>query len=101
MRFDGYDTEGFYDELFDSQGNPHPGADLLIQRINGLPEAELQRRQKAAERALLNLGITFNVYGNEAQSEKIFPFDIVPRIVQSQEWEVLERGLKQRIQALN
>ena len=101
MRFDGYDTEGFYDELFDSQGNPHPGADVLIQRINGLPEAELQRRQKAAERALLNLGITFNVYGNEAQSEKIFPFDIVPRIVQSQEWEVLEQGLKQRIQALN
>ena len=101
MRFDGYDTEGFYDELFDPRGNPHAGADLLIQRINGLPEAELQRRQKAAERALLNLGITFNVYGNEAQSEKIFPFDIVPRIVQSKEWEVLERGLKQRIRALN
>jgi uncharacterized circularly permuted ATP-grasp superfamily protein len=101
MRFDGYDTEGFYDELFDPRGNPHAGADLLIQRINGLPAAELQRRQKAAERALLNLGITFNVYGNEAQSEKIFPFDIVPRIVQSNEWEVLERGLKQRIRALN
>ena len=66
-----------------------------------MPEAELQRRQKAAERALLNLGITFNVYGNEAQSEKIFPFDIVPRIVQSNEWEVLEGGLKQRIRALN
>ena len=101
MRFDGYDTEGFYDELFDAQGNPHPGADLLIKRINGLPESELQRRQKAAERALLNLGITFNVYGNESQSEKIFPFDIVPRIVQAKEWEEMERGLKQRIKALN
>jgi len=101
MRFDGYDTEGFYDELFDPQGNPRPGADLLIQRINALPESELQRRQKAAEGALLNLGITFNVYSNEAQTEKIFPFDIVPRIVQAKEWEVLERGLKQRISALN
>ena len=81
MRFDGYDTEGFYDEVFDSQGKPRPGADLLIQRINALPESELQRRQKAAEIALLNLGITFNVYGSEAQAEKIFPCDIVPRIV--------------------
>jgi len=101
MRFDGYDTEGFYDELFDAKGRPRPGADLLIERINALPETELQRRQKAAEHALLNLGITFNVYSDEAQTEKIFPFDIVPRIVQAAEWEVLEKGLKQRISALN
>jgi len=101
MRFDQYDTEGFFDEIFDPQGNPRPGADLLIKRINALPEAELQRRQKAAERALLNLGITFNVYSNESQTEKIFPFDIVPRIVQTKEWLVIEQGLKQRISALN
>lgn len=101
MRFDGYDTEGFYDELFDPQGVPRAGADLLVERINNLPETELQRRQVAAEHALLNLGITFNVYSDEAQSEKIFPFDIVPRIVQAQEWSVLEKGLKQRIHALN
>ena len=78
-----------------------PGADLLIERINSLPESELQRRQIAAEKALLNLGITFNVYSNEAQTEKIFPFDIVPRIIQAQEWQVLENGLQQRIRALN
>jgi uncharacterized circularly permuted ATP-grasp superfamily protein len=101
MRFDGYETEGFYDELFDPQGTPRAGADVLIERINALPGTELQRRQKAAEHALLNLGITFNVYGSEAQTEKIFPFDIVPRIVQAHEWKVLERGLKQRITALN
>ena len=101
MRFDGYDTEGFYDEIFDDHGKPRPGADLLIQRVNDLPDKELHRRQKAAERALLNLGITFNVYGSEAQTEKIFPFDIVPRIVQADEWKVLEQGLKQRIKALN
>jgi uncharacterized circularly permuted ATP-grasp superfamily protein len=101
MRFDGYDTEGFYDEVFDEQGHPRPGAALLIERIKGLPKEELQRRQKAAERALLNLGITFNVYGSEAQTEKIFPFDIVPRIVQAREWEMIESGLIQRINALN
>lgn len=101
MRFEGYDTEGFYDEIFDMQGNPRPGADLLIERVNGLPETELQRRQNAAEVALLNLGITFNVYSDEMQTEKIFPFDIVPRIVPAHEWVALERGLKQRIKALN
>ncbi|WP_029916156.1 circularly permuted type 2 ATP-grasp protein [Pelobacter seleniigenes] len=101
MRFDGYDSEGFYDELFTADGVARPGADLLIERINSLPESELQRRQIAAEKALLNLGITFNVYSNEAQTEKIFPFDIVPRIIQAQEWQVLEKGLQQRIRALN
>ncbi|MEE4254291.1 MAG: circularly permuted type 2 ATP-grasp protein [Desulfuromusa sp.] len=101
MKFDGYKTEGFYDELFDPQGKARPGADLLIDRINALPEAELQRRQKAAESTLLNLGITFNVYGNESQTEKIFPFDMVPRIIQAKEWQILEPGLKQRIKALN
>jgi len=101
MTFDGYDTEGFYDELFFADGTPRPGVDVLVQRLCNLPEHELQRRQAAAEKALLNLGITFNVYGNEAQTEKIFPFDIVPRIVQAHEWRLLERGLQQRIQALN
>jgi uncharacterized circularly permuted ATP-grasp superfamily protein len=101
MRFDGYELEGFYDEIFDENGKPRDGADLLIERINALPEKELQRRQAAAERALMNLGITFNVYSDEAQTEKIFPFDIVPRIVQADEWQKLERGLVQRITALN
>ena len=101
MNFTGYDTEGFYDELFDAQGKPRPGADLLVKRINALPDSELQRRQQAAEKALLNLGITFNVYSDDAQTEKIFPFDIVPRIIQAKEWQHLEIGLKQRIRALN
>ncbi|PLY06922.1 MAG: hypothetical protein C0622_00490 [Desulfuromonas sp.] len=101
MNFKNYATDGFYDELFDEEGKPRPGADHFVERINQLPEEELQQRQKAAEHALLNLGITFNVYSDEAQTEKIFPFDIVPRIVQAQEWTTLEKGLKQRIKALN
>jgi uncharacterized circularly permuted ATP-grasp superfamily protein len=62
---------------------------------------DLRRRQQAAERALLQSGITFNVYGDKNGREKIFPFDIVPRIVKKSEWERIESGLRQRIQALN
>ena len=66
-----------------------------------LSDGELQRRQKAADLALLNMGITFNVYGHEAGTEKVWPFDIVPRIIDAREWDRIERGLKQRIRALN
>jgi uncharacterized circularly permuted ATP-grasp superfamily protein len=101
MKFEHYDTEGFYDEMFDADGIPRPGANLVVERINSLPAEELLRRQRAAERALLHLGITFSVYGDESGTERIFPFDIIPRIVQSFEWEVMERGLKQRVRAMN
>lgn len=101
MRFDGYQTEGFYDEMFDSQGRPRPQADVLVRRLIALTDGELERRQKAADLTLLNMGITFNVYGHEAGTEKIWPFDIIPRIIDAAEWDYIERGLKQRIRALN
>ncbi len=101
MRFDNYQTQGFYDELYDAQGVPRPGAKVLIDRIHSLSSGELQRRQQAAELALLNMGITFTVYGEESGTERIFPFDIVPRIIEAYEWAELERGLEQRIRALN
>ena len=59
------------------------------------------RRQIAAEYALLRMGITFNVYADEQGIEKIFPFDLIPRIIGANEWNWIERGLKQRIHALN
>jgi uncharacterized circularly permuted ATP-grasp superfamily protein len=96
-----YDTGGFYDEAFEADGQPRAGAALLMQRIASLPVGDLLRRQRAAEQALLHLGITFNVYGDAAGTERIFPFDIVPRIVDAADWAYLERGLKQRIEALN
>src|SRR5262249_29554696 len=80
---------------------PRAAARALVQFIDTLPEGELLRRQRSAERALLNLGITFNVYGDSAGTERIFPFDLVPRIVSAAEWLGIERGLKQRIHALN
>ena len=101
MRFDAYQTDGFYDEMFDREGRPRDEAGLLVKRIQSLPEGELRRRHQAAERALMRLGITFNVYGDGQGTERIFPFDLVPRIVRWDEWDVLERGLEQRIRALN
>jgi len=99
--FQNYDPEDYFDELFDSIGTPRPGAQLLIDKIESLPPGELLLRQKAAEAQLLRLGITFNVYGRTEGTEKIFPFDIIPRIVPAEDWQQIENGLKQRIFALN
>src|SRR5215217_3372165 len=101
MKLDAYDPEGFYDELFEGVGVPRSRASLLVHNLQSLPDGELVRRQQAAEKALFDLGITFNVYNSQAGMERIFPFDVVPRIIDAAEWSFIERGLKQRIQALN
>jgi uncharacterized circularly permuted ATP-grasp superfamily protein len=101
MRFDDYDTGGFYDEMFDTRGRPRPGTEAVVNRFAELPLEELQLRQQAAEKTLLQMGITFSVYGDDQGAERIFPFDIVPRIIPHHEWSGIETGLKQRVQALN
>ena len=99
--FETYDPEDFFDELIDADRNPRPGARLLVDKIESLPPGNLALRQKAAEALLLKMGITFNVYGREEGTEKIWPFDIIPRIVSADDWQQIESGLKQRIFALN
>jgi uncharacterized circularly permuted ATP-grasp superfamily protein len=99
--FPKYDTAGFYDEMFDDGGRPRPRAEQVAFRLKSLGQAGLTRHQKAADTALLNMGITFNVYGHEAGTEKIWPFDIIPRILSYEEWTKIESGLRQRITALN
>jgi uncharacterized circularly permuted ATP-grasp superfamily protein len=101
MKFTEYDTGGFVDEMFAENARPRAGARALTHFIDSLPDGELRRRQQSAERALLHMGITFNVYGDSAGTERIFPFDLVPRIVTASEWDTIEKGLKQRIRALN
>lgn len=101
VRFDQYEPGDFYDELFIAKGKPRQEAIPLVERINSLSSGELQRRQQAAQIALLKMGVTFNVYGDGEGTERIFPFDIIPRIVAAAEWMQIEQGLKQRIQALN
>ena len=101
MQFASYDTAGFYDEMFEAGGRPRTHAHLLLETIESLSDGQLLRYQHAAEQVLLQMGITFNVYGDSAGAERIFPFDLVPRIVPAAEWDRIERGLRQRIHALN
>ena len=101
MKFEHYQTGPFFDEMFEDGCEPRAAARALVQLIETMADGELLRRQQSAERALLHMGITFNVYGDSAGTERIFPFDLVPRIVAAAEWNWIERGLKQRIRALN
>lgn len=97
----GYDTGGFFDEMFLPDGTPRPECWALAQRLAELPMDELVRRQRAADRMMIQLGITFNVYGEAEGTERAIPFDTVPRIMPGTQWDRIERGLRQRISVLN
>lgn len=99
--FNKYDTAGFFDEMFDNQGNIRPSYDAFRERSEELTLEEMFRRQHSAERAMMAMGITFNVYSENEGTERIMPMDVIPRIVESDEWNRLEKGLVQRIIALN
>ncbi len=99
--FSDYDTGGFFDEMFDENGNVRQSYTYFKNAIEKLPLTELKQRQSLAERALLSMGITFNVYNESSGTERIFPIDIIPRVIDGREWNRLEKGLKQRVYALN
>jgi uncharacterized circularly permuted ATP-grasp superfamily protein len=90
-----------YDEMFEANLTPRTHYEALYKRLLELPPEEFQRRQAAADTSFLNQGITFNVYGEEAGTERIFPYDLLPRVITNSEWDTVERGLTQRITALN
>lgn len=96
-----YHPGDFYDELFAAEGEVRSGFSVLGEALKAMGSEELQSRQLAAEKSLMRMGITFQVYGDEGRGERVFPFDIVPRVITGEEWERLERGLRQRITALN
>ncbi|MFN9356751.1 MAG: circularly permuted type 2 ATP-grasp protein [Alphaproteobacteria bacterium] len=90
-----------YDEMFAGDGLPRPEAAALLETLTRLPPEELVRRQQACEQSFLHQGITFTVYGHQDATEKIIPTDLLPRIIPGREWDRLEAGLRQRLQALN
>ena len=90
-----------YDEMFSGPSDLHRHCEPLLEHFIFLPVEELQRRKQAADLSFLNQGITFTVYGREEGTEKIFPYDLVPRIITAAEWATVELGLTQRITALN
>ncbi len=96
-----YDLGAAYDEMFDAAGDPRPPFQFLYQRLLELSARDLQERQSYANHSFLNQGITFTVYGDDEGTERIFPYDLLPRILTAAEWTVIEQGLSQRIRALN
>jgi uncharacterized circularly permuted ATP-grasp superfamily protein len=97
----GYESNGFYDEMLAASGQPRPAYRRLYEQLNRLGPRELARRHDLAMQMFRNHGITFAVYPDAEGTEKVFPFDIIPRVISAQTWHRLEAGLKQRLAALN
>ena len=99
--FTEYELGSAYDEMFRAPGRPRSHYRQLYSRLLNQPSEELRRSKQEADQSFFNQGITFTVYGRSEGTERIFPHDLLPRIIPSAEWDVIERGLKQRVIALN
>ncbi len=97
---DGYDKGRFFCELMDGAAHD-PALALIAERLSRMDPAELARRAKIAEAELYNQGITFTVYSDKDAIDRILPFDLIPRVLTAGEWDVIERGVCQRVAALN
>jgi uncharacterized circularly permuted ATP-grasp superfamily protein len=99
--FEGYETGSFYDEMFSSPGQPRAQYTKLFQKLASMAPAQFEERRKLADLSFLIQGITFTVYSDGRGTERLFPFDLIPRILPHSEWEHIDRGLSQRVMALN
>ena len=97
INFDGYETRGFYDEMFDGELGTRPAYDLFRKRIEKMGWKKLNFLQHSTDRAQLSLGMTFNVYNDNQGVERILHLDIIPRIISGKDWDFIDKGLKQRI----
>ncbi len=99
--FEQYQVNGLFDEMFEAPGEPRKHYSAVASRLKALGPAAFARRVRMADLTFRNQGITFTVYSDRRGVEKIFPFDLVPRLIPADEWDLIERGLTQRITALN
>jgi len=99
--FSNYTLDTAFDEMLGVDGRPRLHYQELYHRLLEMPPEMLFQRQQAANTAFLSQGITFTVYGNDEGTERIWPYDLLPRIITAGEWDTIERGLIQRITALN
>src|ERR1700758_578558 len=99
--FQGYEPEGFFDEMFEPTGDVRSHYRRLLYRYGFMSDMKFQKKRALADNAFLTQGVTFTVYNDQEGTERIFPFDLIPRIIPGAEWEHVERGLGQRITALN
>ncbi len=99
--FEAYQLMPGFDEMFEAKGKPRPHYRQLCHRLQEFTQREFELKRRQADQAFLRQGITFTVYGDAEQTEKIFPFDLLPRIIPNSEWSIIERGIRQRVMALN
>lgn len=99
--FADYDLGAAFDEMFDGERQPRSHYRELASHLLSFSGEDLQRRKHEADLSFFNQGITFTVYGRKDGTERIFPHDLLPRIISDAEWTTIERGLTQRITALN
>jgi uncharacterized circularly permuted ATP-grasp superfamily protein len=99
--FDNYRTDEFYDEVFSAPGERRAHYAAVLESIGALKPEDYSAMQRAADKAFLQQGVTFTVYGDDQGTERIFPFDLMPRLIPRREWDRIEAGLVQRITALN
>jgi uncharacterized circularly permuted ATP-grasp superfamily protein len=99
--FGDYPLDRAFDEMREASGDVRPPYRALAETLSRLPREELQRRKQSADLSFLNQGITFTVYGHDEGTEKIFPYDLLPRLITASDWSRIERGLIQRVTALN
>jgi len=95
----GYSSGEYYCEMFGRRGLSHTR--LIRNHLGGLDIKGLRRRSRDAERELFNLGITFTVYSDKEAIDRILPFDVIPRVLSARDWKVIDKGVKQRVAALN
>src|SRR5690349_13347018 len=99
--FAGYRVDHVFDEMLDAKSQPRRPYRRLHRELLKLTADELLRSKLQADLSFFNQGITFTVYGRTEGTERIFPHDLLPRIISAADWETIEQGLTQRITALN
>jgi uncharacterized circularly permuted ATP-grasp superfamily protein len=96
-----YDSGKFYCELLGGVSSPHAVVDSIERQLSEISEAELRTRAMAAENDMFDLGVTFTVYSDKSAIDRVFPFDLIPRVLTAAEWAVIEAGIVQRVAVLN
>ena len=101
MKWNEYDSGKFFDEVMEAQGKTRPVAKELVAYLKSLSTAELQARKLSSERCIEEMGVSFTIYSEGNNIDRDWPFDIIPRPIPAKEWKIVEKGLIQRIKALN
>ena len=99
--FGEYAAGPFCDEMFSAPDAPRPHYAKIFQKLARMVPSQFEERRKHADLSFLLQGITFTVYSDGRGTERLFPFDLIPRIIPNSEWQRIDRGLAQRVVALN